>query len=393
MLRPALLTRAMIAVAGLWTAMPAEAELSVAVHYLKQRVAAPPTLSNLDPVPADLGQRGAELGLQDNITTGRFLGQSYALTVTEVPEDGDFAAAVTDALSTTGLLVLDAPAAQVLAAADLPAASGALIFNAGSEDPALRDAECRANLLHTLPSATMRADALMQFFVARRWDEIALVAGDRPDDRAWADTLERAGRKFGLDIGARKTWAFDADMRRNAAQEVPLFTQDLGDYDVLLVADAADDFARYISYNTWQPRPVAGSEGLRPVAWHRVVEQWGAAQLQSRFHDLAARDMTDRDYAAWAALRSIGEAVTRTGSADVATLRAYLLSDGFELAGFKGVPQTFRHWNGQMRQPVPLIHERALVAQAPLEGFLHQRTELDTLGIDEAESACTAFAN
>jgi hypothetical protein len=28
---------------------------------------------------------------------------------------------------------------------------------------------------------------------------------------------------------------------------------------------------------------------------------------------------------------------------------------------------------------------------APLEGFLHQRTELDTLGIDEAESQCQAF--
>lgn len=393
MLRHAFFTTAILAVASLGAAGTARSETRILVHYLKQEVAAPPTLSNLDPIPEDLGLRGAELGLEDNITTGRFLGQSYELRATIVEEGGDFTAAVETALAGTGLLVLDAPAGGLLAAADLPGAAEALIFNAGAEDPALRDGACRANVLHTLPSATMRADALMQFLVTRRWDEIALIAGDRPEDRAWADTMEQSARKFGLTFGARKTWAFDADMRRNAAQEVPVFTQELGDYDMLLVADATDDFARYISFNTWRPRPVAGSEGLRPVAWHRVVEQWGAAQLQSRFHDLAGRDMRDRDYAAWAALRAIGEAVTRTGSDDVQTLRAYLLSEDFELAAFKGVPQTFRHWNGQMRQPIPLVHERALVAQAPLDGFLHQRNELDTLGIDEAESDCTAFQN
>lgn len=374
-------------------AAPAWAEVDIHVHYLKQIVPAPPTLSNLDPVPDDLGLRGAELGLEDNITTGRFLGQTYTLSVTEVAPEGDFPDAVRAALAESDLLVLDAPAEQVLAAADLPEAATALLFNAGAADVALRDEGCRARVLHTLPSYAMKADALMQFFVKRRWNEIALIAGERSDDQAWADTLERSAAKFGLSFGARKTWAFDADMRRNAAQEVPLFTQDLGDYDVLLVADAADDFARYISFNTWRPRPVAGSEGLRPVTWHRVVEQWGAAQLQSRFNDLADRPMMDRDYAVWAALRAIGEAVTRTGTSEVETLRDYMLSDAFELAGFKGRPLTFRPWNGQLRQPIPLVHERALVAQAPLEGFLHQRTELDTLGLDQPESTCRAFEN
>ncbi|SHH74104.1 ABC transporter substrate-binding protein [Marivita hallyeonensis] len=393
MRRLALLAGVFTSIFGCAVATDAAAETEVVIHYIKQEVAPPPTLSNLDPIPEDLGLRGAELGLEDNITTGRFLGQSYELSVTRVPEDGDFVAAVEAALAETDLLVLDAPADQVLTAADIPAAASALIFNAGAADVALRADACRANVLHTIPSYAMRADALMQFFVKRRWTEIALVEGERADDQAWADTMEASARKFGLSFGARKTWAFDADMRRNAAQEVPVFTQELGDYDVLLVADAADDFARYISFNTWQPRPVAGSEGLRPVVWHRVVEQWGAAQLQSRFTELAGRDMKDRDYAVWAAMRAIGEAVTRTGAADAATLREYMLSDAFELAGFKGRPLTFRAWNGQLRQPIPLVHERALVAQAPLEGFLHQRTELDTLGLDEPESGCSAFGN
>ena len=64
----------------------------------------------------------------------------------------------------------------------------------------------------------------------------------------------------------------------------------------------------------------------------------------------------------------------------------------FELAGFKGRKLTFRTWNGQLRQPIPLVTPRAVVALAPLEGFLHQSNELDTLGCRQAfETKCTAF--
>lgn len=381
----------LLTLAAVGFALPAWAEVELPVTYLKLEVARPPVLSNLDPLPDDLGAAGAKLGLADNQTTGKFLGHDYSLTVTRVPEGGDWLSAARKALDASPYLILDAPAQAQLDLADLPEAKGAVLFNATAPDAALRDAQCRANLLHTLPSTTMRADALMQFLVKRRWSDLALIAGDHPGDRAFAKAMKGAITKFGLTLKAEKTWVFDADMRRNAAQEVPLFTQDLGDYDMLLVADELGDFGRYIAFNTWQARPVAGSEGLRPVAWSRVVEQWGAAQMQGRFKDLAGRDMRSEDYAAWAALRTLGEAVTRTQSADPATLRAYILSDEFELAGFKGRKMSFRNWNGQLRQPIPLVTERAVVAKAPLEGFLHQRTELDTLGIDRDEANCTAF--
>ena len=84
-------------------------------------------------------------------------------------------------------------------------------------------------------------------------------------------------------------------MRRAAAAEVPLFTQDLPEHDLLLVADEPGDFARYVAYNTWLPRPLAGSEGAKPVGWAGVVEQNGAAQLQNRFRDLAGREMSADD--------------------------------------------------------------------------------------------------
>lgn len=367
------------------------AEVNVVVGYLEQRIERPPVLSNLEVVPDNEGLAGVELGLKDNATTGRFLKHTYTLETRIVEVDGDLIAAARELLAMTPLIIVNAPSGNLVQIADLPEAQHALLLNAGAPDIELRNASCRANVLHTLPSRAMLTDALAQFAVKKRWTDWVLVAGEREGDRAFAAALERSATKFGVNIKDRKTWAFDADMRRNASAEVPLFTQDFPDYDVMLVADEPGDFGRYVAYNTWIPRPIAGTEGLVAAAWSPVVEQHGAAQLQSRFSKLAARPMRPLDYAAWAAMRSIGEAVTRTNSGDVATLRSYILSGKFELAGFKGRALTFRSWNGQLRQPIPLAHPRALAALAPMEGFLHQRNELDTLGLDQPETGCTAF--
>lgn len=386
---PKVLCNAMIVLAC--AAPVARADTTLSIGYLRVEAPRPPVLSNLDPTPDDLGIAGAITGVADNNTTGRFLGQTYTLDVQTVAQDGDALAAARAMLAQSPYLVLEAVPAVQLAIADLPEASSAILFNTASGDVALRDAACRRNLLHSLPSDAMRTDALAQVFVQKRWTDLVMVAGTHADDLAYAQAMRRSLVKFGLQLGAEKTWAFDADMRRNAAQEVPLFTQSFGDYDALIVADELGDFGRYILYNTWEARPVAGSEGLSAVTWSPVIEQWGAAQLQSRFAKAAARAMAPQDYAAWAAVRTLGEAVTRTNATDPETLRSYILSDNFELAGFKGRPMTYRTWNGQLRQPIAIVHPRALVEQAPLEGFLHQVNELDTLGLDQPESKCEAF--
>ncbi|WP_417525354.1 ABC transporter substrate-binding protein [Marinovum sp.] len=382
---------ACLALLALSQAPAAGAEVRLAIGYLGVEVPRPPVLSNLDPAPVDNGLAGARTGLQDNQTTGKFLGQSYEMSEAYVPEGEDPLAAARALLAVTPFLVIDAPAVALTAIADLPEAQGALLFNTSAGDVALRDAECRGNLFHSLPSDAMRTDALAQVLVQKRLTDLVMIAGTRPRDRAYAQAMRRSLTKFGLKLSDEKEWAFDADMRRTAAQEIPLFTQGFGDYDALILADEHHDFGRYVLYNTWAARPVVGSEGLSAVTWAPVIEQWGAAQLQSRFRDQHGRQMTSQDYAAWAALRTLGEAVTRTGATDAETLRAYILSDAFELAGFKGRPLTWRDWNGQLRQPIAVAHPRALVAQAPLEGFLHQSNELDTLGLDRLESQCEAF--
>jgi ABC transporter substrate binding protein (PQQ-dependent alcohol dehydrogenase system) len=124
------------------------------------------------------------------------------------------------------------------------------------------------------------------------------------------------------------------------------------------------------------------------TAWAPAHQEWGATQLQDRFLRQAHRWMTSRDYTAWMAVRAIGEAATRAKSVDPATLMAFMRGDKFQLAAFKGVPLSFRDWDGQLRQPVLLADDRAIVSVSPQPGFLHQFSELDTLGIDCPETKC-----
>ena len=372
-------------------ASTALANIDVPIAYLEMEVERPPVLTNLDPIPDDLGRMGAALGLADNATTGGFMGHNYSVSDVIVPLGGDWLNAAREVLAEHRILVVNAPADALLALADLPEAEGALIFNASAEAEALREDECRANLLHTMPSYAMRADALMQFLVSRRWTDLVMITGQREGDMAFAAALRNSATKFGARIRAEKEWDMSSDMRRNIGQEFPLFTQDFPSHHVMLVADEAGDFGPFLEFNAWEPRPVAGSAGARPDAWSDRVEAYGAAQLQLRFKRLAARPMGALDYAAWAAVRSVGEAVTRTGSNDATEIRDYILGDAFELAAFKGAAITYRDWNGQMRQPMPVATRTALVAMTPMPGFLHEVSTLDTLGRDRPETACTAF--
>ncbi|MFZ3207110.1 MAG: branched-chain amino acid ABC transporter substrate-binding protein, partial [Pseudomonas sp.] len=185
--------------------------------------------------------------------------------------------------------------------------------------------------------------------------------------------------------------SFDNDQRRSAQAEMPLFTQ-TKEYDVVLVADERGDFGEYLPYQTWYPRPVAGTQGLTPTGWHKTVETYGAAQLQKRFEAHAKRWMNDRDFAAWIAVRSIASAVSKLRQSDADAIRALALSDQLPLDGFKGRKLSFRSWNGQLRQPIPLVHPRALVSNSPQEGFLHPTSELDSLGYDQPEVSCNLAA-
>lgn len=366
----------------------------VLIGYLARQEDPRTPLSFLEPVATDEGLQGARLALADNNTTGVFLKQSYRLVEQVLPQDGDISAGV-KALADEGVrfVVADLPADALLAAADRPEAKSMVLFNARASDDALRNEQCRANILHTAPSRRMLADALAQYLAWKKWPRWSLLTGRDPGDALYAEAVRRAAKRFGGRIVDEKSWTFDTGNRRTDTgvttiqSDIPLATQG-PDYDVLVVADEAGDFGDYLDGRTWYPRPVAGTQGLIATAWSRVNEQWGGTQLQSRFEKLAGRWMTPRDYAAWLAVRSVGEAAARTGATGFDGLTGYLHSPDFELAGFKGEALSFRAWDGQMRQPILIAGPRMLVSVSPQEGFLHPVTPLDTLGDDAPESKC-----
>lgn len=360
----------------------------IRIAYMLEARELAPALSNLDDPPPDEGFAGAELGIADNNTSGKFTGQSFSLELRRLDAGGDAAATLTT-LAADGIefVLLDLEADTLSRLLEQPLPQNLLLFNVAAEDRRFRNEQCHPALMHTALSRDMRSDALAQFLVKRRWKEWFLVTGPRAGDRLFAAAIERSAKKFGAEIVASKDWSGDFDARRSAQTEIPLFTQG-PDYDVLVVADEIGDFGDFLLFNTWDPRPVAGTQGLVAQTWGRPVEQWGATQLQERFLERRQRWMLPRDYAAWAAIRALGEAALRSRSGAYDKINAYIRSDKFQLAGFKGRKMNFRQWNGQLRQPVPLMWARALVSQAPLEGFLHQHSELDTLGLDRPESRC-----
>ena len=379
-----------------WSAAAAQAvEVRAAVLRVDYPTLLP--ISRYDLAPDDLGFAGAALADEDNGTTGGFLGHTYdTVTVATAPEGADDA--LEDILADdVRLVVISARGEDLLRLTDRAAEAGAIVMNARAPDVALRDGNCRANLLHIAPSRAMLADAVAQFAVWKKWDDWLLIAGSNPDDVALAEAYRRAAAKFGARIVDDLTFEDTGGSRRTDSghvlvqRQLPLFSQDAADHDVVIAADETDYFARYLSYHLWTPRAVMGSGGLVPTTFHGAHEAWGATQFQTRFEELTGRYARPEDYNVWLALRVIGEAVTRASTADPGALRDYVLSPAFELAAFKGTKVTFRPWNGQLRQPILLYDGMITVSVSPQEGFLHQTSILDTMGLDRAESACRAF--
>src|SRR4029077_16854285 len=140
------------------------------------------------------------------------------------------------------------------------------LFKAAATDDRLRGEDCHTNILHLLPSRAMLADALVQYLVAKRWQNLLLVVGHGGGNREFAADIRHAAQKFQAHIVQEKPWTFVPGARRTdtghfAIQaEVARFTQGIS-YDVLVVADEADEFGDDLSYRTFNPRPVAGTQG------------------------------------------------------------------------------------------------------------------------------------
>jgi ABC transporter substrate binding protein (PQQ-dependent alcohol dehydrogenase system) len=368
--------------------------LSIKIGYLghTEKKAA---ISLIDVPPDNNGVAGARLALEDNNTTGKFLNQHFSLEEVRIKERDDPVAALAR-LTDHGisLFIVDLAADALLKVADDERSRDLVLFNAGAIDDRLREEDCRPNVIHVAPTRSMLADAIAQYLVFKRWLRWLLVVGSHDPDKLYAQMLRRAAARFGARIVQERVFEDTGGARRTDSglvqvqRQLPLFLQGAPDHDVLVAADESEVFASYLPYRTREPRPVAGSAGLVPKSWDAAHDQWGADQLQSRFIKMFSRRMTTLDGQAWTAARMIGEAAARVGSADPKAISGYLRSSDFALAAFKGQKLTLRDWNLQLRQPILLTDGRTIASVSPQEGFLHQFSELDTLGYDRPETKC-----
>ena len=392
-MRRALLTAFALALVFTAAAPPASAapeELAIGYLALKKdpRYARKRTYARFLTHPLGSPYVGAKVAIEESRFVGAVLGVELKL---ERRRAKSATALVEAALELAGAgvqyLLIDAPGPVVDEVARATRGRDILLFNVSARDDVLRQAQCQAHLLHVIPSHAMLMDALVQYLVSRKWREVLVLSGPRPEDEQLTTAFERSAKRFGVEIVERRPFVLSNDPREREKNNVALLTAGV-DYDIVFVADTDGEFARDVPYQTVRPRLVVGTEGLAASSWHWAWERHGAPQLENRFENRAKRPMRAVDWAAWVSVKAVVEAVLRTEGAVFTTVRDYLLGDQIVLDGFKGNRMNFRPWSRQLRQPILLITHNWVVERAPLRGFLHQTNNLDTLGFDARDTRC-----
>jgi ABC transporter substrate binding protein (PQQ-dependent alcohol dehydrogenase system) len=332
---------------------------------------------------------GAEVGVEEAAPLTRLLDTDFTLDRIVAQSSADVAAAVRTAFENgTHFFLIDVPAAAYKPLAAAVNGRDALLFNVSTPDDSLRRDLCATEFIHVYPSRAQLMDGLVQYLVSRKWNSLLALEGPSQEDAAMTAAFTRSAQKFGARILADQHFEPGTDPRDREQNDPALLSAINRDFDAAFVADDDLDFARTVPYHLARPRPVIGSIDLEPVAWHWTWDHNGAPQVNSRFEKKSGgRRMEGADWAAWIAVKMIVQSTLRTRSADFVKQRAFILGEG-SFDGDKGLAVSVRPWDHQVRQAVLLAAPHEVVANAPIEGFLHQTNELDTLGDDNPESSC-----
>lgn len=332
--------------------------------------------------PTGPASDGVQVALKEARLELESAGASLAVETVEVGSAAEARAAAQKAEKGGAVALLaDLPADWLLAGADavrLP------VLNLGATEDRLRQQDCRARLLHVIPSERMRADALAQALVSRKWSSVLLLTGPSAQDAQRAAAAQAAIRRYGLKLAGPRPFKLSGDPRERDLANPLLLTQ--GAHDVVWVVDSDGEFARMLPYRTATPRPVVGDAGLTALAWHAQYDRFGAPQVSRRFAKGAQRPMSATDWSAWMGGKALAAAVVAAPKGPAAAVHKALLDA--ELDGSKGVAMSFRPWDGQLRQTMLLTDGQGVIGTAPVDGVLHPKNSLDTLGVDAPEKLC-----
>jgi ABC transporter substrate binding protein (PQQ-dependent alcohol dehydrogenase system) len=370
--------------------------VTVPVYYLGKKYQEPLPLSYAERPVFDKGIQGARMYAKQANQSGAFVGMGFNLIEAIVPENGDVVAKAKEILKHgDALIVADLEPADLLAVADLPEAKNSVIMNIRSSAEALRQEDCRPNVFHIIPDWAMRADALGQYLIVKKWPRWLVIRGDSATDKGYLAQIERTAKRYGGQIVQEVVYPYPPGSRntdsgyQQVQAQIPMVTEQTPDHDVVWVVDTDEFFGDYLPYRTYKPDLVVGTQGLQAIAWDKSYTEYGSMTFQNDLFKLAKRDATERDYTAWLGVRALTDAAMRAGKTSVPDIKAFILSKDFNLEGHKGIALNFRPWDHQMRQPVILGGgTRTIVSKSPQEGFLHEKNVTDTLGFDEPETKC-----
>ena len=331
---------------------------------------------------------GAAMGIADLEVVSDAVGQAVSLDHQEAADATGLIAKVGEmAAAGEHFIMLDLPADLVDQVAAATTDLAVTLVNTTAPEDYLRS-RCYPNLLHTAASDRMTADAMVQLLRTRNWTRVLMLVGPRDRDTAMAAAFRAAAERLRLDIVDERQFTLSTDPANREANNAQLITGG-ADYDIIYIADSEGEYGRYLPYDTQLPRLIVGSTGLVASEWQWAWDRDGSTQVTVRFEELTdGRRMTGQDWATWIAAKSIVTAYAKARSDVYEDIAAYLRGSRLRIDGAKGVQLNFREWDGQMRMPIVLATHNAVIAEAPLDGFLHQTNTLDTLGTDQPEHQC-----
>ena len=226
--------------------------------------------------PHDRPVAGAEVAIRDSRIFARALNINFELKRIEAENAEDLVEQIRymNKNSMTQFFIIDADTEVLSFSAKATTEMNILLFNISEFSDELRGSKCQAQLMHVIPSYAMLTDALGQYLVFKKWRKVLLLKGPETGDAAFAAAFTRSAKRFGINIDAVRDFVPGNDPRERDQNNITLMTSG-SDAELVFISDVEGEFGRYVQYQTKNPLPVLGTEGLQASSWHWTWERHG----------------------------------------------------------------------------------------------------------------------
>ena len=166
---------------------------------------------------------GARVAMRGTRILGRALGLAFELEERLLSDGANVPAEVAAARASGALAVLlDIPEDAMDALVGAERSHDGLLFNIRHRGRRWREADCASDILHTVPSHDMLADALAQHLRARDWSKVLILRSGSVADDEPTLSAHRALQKFGLSMVNERYFELSNDPRQRDLNNVAL---------------------------------------------------------------------------------------------------------------------------------------------------------------------------